>query len=119
MSFMQALHTRWHQADSLVCVGLDPEPAKFPAQFAHDPDAVFNFCRAIVDATADLVGDKSIAEGVGGDGVAIVMAGAAGSDGQSKLTLVFISHTANFFCRHGSITICWAIIRRFGHVDHS
>ena len=53
MSFMQALHTRWHQADSLVCVGLDPEPAKFPAQFAHDPDAVFNFCRAIVDATAE------------------------------------------------------------------
>jgi orotidine-5'-phosphate decarboxylase len=34
-------------------VGLDPEPAKFPAQFANDPDAVFNFCRAIVDATAE------------------------------------------------------------------
>ena len=53
MSFMQALRTRWQQADSLVCVGLDPEPAKFPAQFANDPDAVFNFCRAIVDATAE------------------------------------------------------------------
>lgn len=53
MSFMQALRTRWTQADSLVCVGLDPEPAKFPAQFARDPDAVFNFCRAIVDATAE------------------------------------------------------------------
>jgi len=52
MSFMQALRTRWQQADSLVCVGLDPEPAKFPAQFANDPDSVFNFCRAIVDATA-------------------------------------------------------------------
>ncbi|GAB3098302.1 orotidine-5'-phosphate decarboxylase [Lysobacter terrae] len=55
MSFMHALRSRWHQADSLVCVGLDPEPAKFPAQFAHDPDAVFNFCRAIVDATAPYV----------------------------------------------------------------
>jgi orotidine-5'-phosphate decarboxylase len=53
MSFMQALRTRWQQADSLVCVGLDPEPAKFPGQFASDPDAVFNFCRAIVDATAE------------------------------------------------------------------
>ncbi|GAB3348624.1 orotidine-5'-phosphate decarboxylase [Lysobacter tyrosinilyticus] len=53
MSFMQALRTRWTQANSLVCVGLDPEPAKFPAQFANDPDAVFNFCRAIVDATAE------------------------------------------------------------------
>ncbi|MFC5577170.1 orotidine-5'-phosphate decarboxylase [Lysobacter niabensis] len=55
MSFMQALRTRWEQADSLVCVGLDPEPAKFPARFAGDPDAVFDFCRAIVDATAPYV----------------------------------------------------------------
>ncbi len=53
MDFIRALRTRWQQADSLVCVGLDPEPAKFPAQFAHDPDAVFNFCREIVDATAE------------------------------------------------------------------
>lgn len=52
MGFMQALRARWQQADSLVCVGLDPEPAKFPAQFANDADAVFNFCRAIVDTTA-------------------------------------------------------------------
>ena len=53
MSFMQALRNRWTAANSLVCVGLDPEPAKFPARFASDPDAVFNFCRDIVDATAD------------------------------------------------------------------
>jgi orotidine-5'-phosphate decarboxylase len=52
MTFMQALRTRWNDANTLVCVGLDPEPAKFPAQFAGDADAVFNFCRAIVDATA-------------------------------------------------------------------
>lgn len=54
MSFMQTLQQRWITADSLVCVGLDPEPAKFPARFADDSDAVFNFCRAIVDATAPL-----------------------------------------------------------------
>ena len=53
MGFMQALRTRWQQADTLVCVGLDPEPAKFPARFAADPDAVFSFCRDIVDATAE------------------------------------------------------------------
>ena len=53
MSFMQALRSRWQQADTLVCVGLDPEPAKFPARFAADPDAVFAFCRDIVDATAE------------------------------------------------------------------
>ena len=52
MTFMQALRARWNDANTLVCVGLDPEPAKFPAQFAADSDAVFNFCRAIVDATA-------------------------------------------------------------------
>jgi orotidine-5'-phosphate decarboxylase len=52
MNFMQALRTRWQAIDSLVCVGLDPEPAKFPARFADDPDAVFTFCRDIVDATA-------------------------------------------------------------------
>ena len=52
MSFMQSLKARWQQANSLVCVGLDPEPEKFPQQFTDDPDAVFNFCRDIVDATA-------------------------------------------------------------------
>ncbi|GAB1594542.1 orotidine-5'-phosphate decarboxylase [Lysobacter claricitrinus] len=53
MSFMTALRARWQQANTLVCVGLDPEPAKFPAKFANDPDAVFAFCRDIADATAD------------------------------------------------------------------
>lgn len=54
-SFMDRLRDRWHGADTLVCVGLDPEPAKFPARFAHDPDAIFHFCRDIVDATAPYV----------------------------------------------------------------
>ena len=53
MSFITALKQRWKDADSLVCVGLDPEPEKFPARFAGDDDAVFGFCRAIVDATAE------------------------------------------------------------------
>ncbi len=55
MSFMTALKARWQEANSLVCVGLDPEPGKFPAQFSNDPDAVFNFCRDIVNATAQYV----------------------------------------------------------------
>lgn len=53
MAFMQQLRQRWHDAGSLVCVGLDPEPAKFPARFRDDPDAVFSFCRSVVDATAE------------------------------------------------------------------
>jgi orotidine-5'-phosphate decarboxylase len=52
MSFINALKHRWQSADTLVCVGLDPEPSKFPSTFMHDPDAIFNFCRDIVDATA-------------------------------------------------------------------
>lgn len=53
MRFIDELRQRWQQADTLVCVGLDPEPARFPARFADDADAVFAFCRDIVDATAE------------------------------------------------------------------
>ena len=52
MTFMRQLRQRWDDAGSLVCVGLDPEPAKFPARFRDDADGVFGFCRAVVDATA-------------------------------------------------------------------
>ena len=54
MNFMQALKTRWNDADTMVCVGLDPDPARFPKMLAGDEDALFNFCRAIVDATAEM-----------------------------------------------------------------
>ncbi|MEO8161698.1 MAG: orotidine-5'-phosphate decarboxylase [Arenimonas sp.] len=54
MSFLDDVRRRWSEANSLVCVGLDPEPSKFPAHLRQDPDAVFAFCRGIVDATADL-----------------------------------------------------------------
>ena len=39
---------------SLLCVGLDPEPAKFPRAWKDDARRIFDFCAAIVDATADL-----------------------------------------------------------------
>lgn len=55
MHFMQSLQSAWTRNNSLVCVGLDPEPAKFPAHLKGRNDAVFDFCAAIVDATADLV----------------------------------------------------------------
>ena len=53
MGFMQRLRQRWDDAGSLVCVGLDPEPGKFPGRFRDHPDGVFAFCRAVVDATAE------------------------------------------------------------------
>ena len=52
MTFIDKLRARWQQADSLVCVGLDPDPARFPDAFVDDEDALFSFCRDIVDATA-------------------------------------------------------------------
>jgi len=54
MSFMQQLRDCQSRNASLLCVGLDPEPAKFPAHLCGEPEAIFEFCRAIVDATADL-----------------------------------------------------------------
>jgi orotidine-5'-phosphate decarboxylase len=55
MSFASMLGTAWRGADSLLCVGLDPDPARLPAAVRAGPDPIFTFCRAIVDATADLV----------------------------------------------------------------
>jgi len=55
MNFMATLQTAWTDKDSLLCVGLDPDPAKFPAAFEGRDDAIFEFCRAIADASADLV----------------------------------------------------------------
>ena len=55
MTFTQTLAAAWKKNDSLLCVGLDPDPAKFPAHLKNRPDAIFDFCKSIVDATADLV----------------------------------------------------------------
>ena len=55
MTFIESLNAAWTANNSLLCVGLDPDPAKFPAQFKGQPDAIFDFCTSIVDATADLV----------------------------------------------------------------
>ena len=53
MGFIEQLRARWQASNSLVCVGLDPDPAKFPPMFAGREDAIFEFCRDIVDATAE------------------------------------------------------------------
>jgi len=37
----------------LLCVGLDPEPSKFPGAWKGDAARIFDFCAAIVDATKD------------------------------------------------------------------
>lgn len=52
MSFITDLHAAWSRQHSLLCVGLDPEPGRFPAVLDGHADPVFTFCKAIVDATA-------------------------------------------------------------------
>ncbi|WP_027073197.1 orotidine-5'-phosphate decarboxylase [Luteimonas sp. J29] len=57
MTFIDKLRARWRDADSLLCVGLDPDPARFPDRFvgngyADTAEALFAFCRDIADATA-------------------------------------------------------------------
>jgi len=54
MTFLDQLRTAERQNGSLLCVGLDPEPAKFPAHLRADASKIYDFCAAIVDATADL-----------------------------------------------------------------
>ena len=55
MSFVEQLRLAQAANDSMLCVGLDPEPAKFPAGWRGDAARTFEFCAAIVDATKDLV----------------------------------------------------------------
>ncbi len=55
MNFVQQLKAAWARNDSLVCVGLDPELERFPAQLSGHASPIFQFNRAIIDATADLV----------------------------------------------------------------
>ena len=55
MTFIDMLRNAERQNGSLLCVGLDPEPAKFPDAIKGDASKIYDFCAAIVDATADLV----------------------------------------------------------------
>ena len=55
MTFIDQLSAAWVTSDSLLCMGLDPDLARLPPDLRTEPDGVYRFCKAIVDATADLV----------------------------------------------------------------
>jgi orotidine-5'-phosphate decarboxylase len=55
MNFIDKLHAAERAHQSLLCVGLDPDPAKLPGAWRGQPERIFEFCARIVDATADLV----------------------------------------------------------------
>lgn len=52
MTFIEKLSAAWRTNNSLLCVGLDPDIAKFPAHLQQQPDAIYTFCKEIIDATA-------------------------------------------------------------------
>lgn len=53
MNFINKLSAAWTVNNSLLCVGLDPDLAKLPTHLQCEPDGIFRFCKAIIDATAD------------------------------------------------------------------
>ena len=55
MTFTEQILAAERRNDSLLCVGLDPEPARFPGAWRNDAGRILDFCAAIVDATRDLV----------------------------------------------------------------
>jgi len=63
MSFWESIRLRWSVANTMVCVGLDPDLERIrrillaagdPAADASAEDALYAFNRRIIDATADL-----------------------------------------------------------------
>jgi orotidine-5'-phosphate decarboxylase len=54
MTFIQQLQSAQQRNGSMLCVGLDPDPQRFPAAFKGDASRIYDFCARIADATADL-----------------------------------------------------------------
>ena len=54
MTFTEMLGAAERQNNSMLCVGLDPEPSRFPGRLKGDSNKIYDFCASIVDATADL-----------------------------------------------------------------
>ncbi|MGE4241313.1 orotidine-5'-phosphate decarboxylase [Ramlibacter sp.] len=53
MTFIDMLRTAQERNGSMLCVGLDPEPSRFPSVLKDDAKKIYDFCARIVDATAD------------------------------------------------------------------
>lgn len=55
MSVVERLRAAWANQESLVCVGLDPDPDRFPLNVDRNAAGALEFSKTVVDATADLV----------------------------------------------------------------
>ena len=52
MGFHAKIEAAWRRTESMLCVGLDPDPVQMPPHLRGRPDAIERFCTAIIDATA-------------------------------------------------------------------
>jgi len=55
MTFREMLARAERLNRSMLCVGLDPDPARFPPSMRGDASRIYEFCKTVVDATSDLV----------------------------------------------------------------
>ena len=54
-SFRDQIEAAWASQGSMLCLGLDPDPQRFPPSIGKGPKAILNFCKEIADSCADLV----------------------------------------------------------------
>jgi orotidine-5'-phosphate decarboxylase len=52
-SFIEKLKSRCERIESSLCIGLDPDPRRFPEDLDQGPEGVYRFCAEIVEATSD------------------------------------------------------------------
>ena len=57
MIYTQKLHHAVQKTESVLCVGLDPDPARLPASIAAGnapiPEKIYNFCKSVIHSTSD------------------------------------------------------------------
>ncbi len=52
MTFSKRLWDRARAVQSLLCVGIDPDPSRFPEDILQTSDPLWTFCQRLVDETA-------------------------------------------------------------------
>ena len=52
--FFEAVEARQEAINSLLCVGLDPEPAKIPQRYQSEDRPILRFCLDVINATKDV-----------------------------------------------------------------
>jgi orotidine-5'-phosphate decarboxylase len=55
LTFLERVQKAERRNQTLLCVGLDPDPERIPQFLRKEPDGIFQFCKGVVDATHDLV----------------------------------------------------------------